>query len=318
MPIVRAARARRRATATTSSPPSGGAATHDGRPVDELQVRNDTVAMFAVTTETTINVLTWLWPHLERAPEVAERLTRRLTRWWRRHGRPRSTCRAALHPDGARRADPALPGRAGCCPRQRDRRGPPRRGASRGRGDGAGQPARSPSGCRASGSARGLRPRPVHPGAGPRRGTGTRTSPSVAGRTSASGTHLFYLEAQLIVATLLSRYRFRVRSPDVPAPLLAAALRPRDRVRADCSPPTGGRRLSVHPHRGGAARPDVHGRRTGPDLRARRAGTAGPATARRRATPSSSPAALRRARCSATSRWPSRSARPGAPPRSCG
>ena len=50
------------------------------------------------------------------------------------------------------------------------------------------------------------------------------------------GMHLFYLEAQLIVATILSRYRFRLRSAGIPGVRLAAALRPRDRVHLTLSP----------------------------------------------------------------------------------
>ncbi|WP_347403642.1 cytochrome P450 [Solwaraspora sp. WMMD406] len=45
-----------------------------GRPLDETQIRNDTVAMFATSTETTYGVLTWLWPILQAHPEVAARL----------------------------------------------------------------------------------------------------------------------------------------------------------------------------------------------------------------------------------------------------
>jgi len=46
----------------------------DGNPLDERQVRNDTVAMFATSTETTYGVLTWLWPILRAHPDVAARL----------------------------------------------------------------------------------------------------------------------------------------------------------------------------------------------------------------------------------------------------
>ncbi len=42
--------------------------------------------------------------------------------------------------------------------------------------------------------------------------------------------HLFYLEATLIVATLLSRFRLRLCRNVVPGIKVAAALRPLDRV----------------------------------------------------------------------------------------
>jgi cytochrome P450 len=48
--------------------------TEDGGRLDEQQVRDNTVAMVATATETTINVLTWLWPHIDRNPEIAARL----------------------------------------------------------------------------------------------------------------------------------------------------------------------------------------------------------------------------------------------------
>jgi hypothetical protein len=48
--------------------------------------------------------------------------------------------------------------------------------------------------------------------------------------------HLFYLEATLIVATLLSRYRFRLQRPAVPGIKVAAALRPLERVELTLRP----------------------------------------------------------------------------------
>ena len=52
----------------------------DGRPLSERQVRNDTVAMFATTTESTFGALTWLWPLLQANPHVAGRLYDELDR----------------------------------------------------------------------------------------------------------------------------------------------------------------------------------------------------------------------------------------------
>jgi len=46
----------------------------NGDRFDERQVRNDAVAMFATTTETTYGALTFLWPLLQAHPDVADRL----------------------------------------------------------------------------------------------------------------------------------------------------------------------------------------------------------------------------------------------------
>ncbi|MEO3928884.1 cytochrome P450 [Micromonosporaceae bacterium B7E4] len=46
----------------------------DGTDPGEAQIRGDVVAMFSTATETTIAVLSWLWPVLEAHPEVAARL----------------------------------------------------------------------------------------------------------------------------------------------------------------------------------------------------------------------------------------------------
>lgn len=46
----------------------------DGRALEERQVRDDVVTMFGAATETTSVVLTWLWPILHAHPDVATRL----------------------------------------------------------------------------------------------------------------------------------------------------------------------------------------------------------------------------------------------------
>ncbi|MFU8850230.1 cytochrome P450 [Micromonospora sp. SL1-18] len=46
----------------------------DGSQASEEQIRSDVVAMFSTANETTIAVLSWLWPVLEAHPEVADRL----------------------------------------------------------------------------------------------------------------------------------------------------------------------------------------------------------------------------------------------------
>ncbi|GAA4246431.1 cytochrome P450 [Dactylosporangium darangshiense] len=46
----------------------------NGQQITERQIRDDVVAMFSTSTETTIAVLSWLWPVLDTHPEVAARL----------------------------------------------------------------------------------------------------------------------------------------------------------------------------------------------------------------------------------------------------
>jgi cytochrome P450 len=49
--------------------------TLNGRELPERQIRDDVAAMLSTSTETTIAVLSWLWPVLHRNPHVSERLT---------------------------------------------------------------------------------------------------------------------------------------------------------------------------------------------------------------------------------------------------
>ncbi|MFI6822439.1 cytochrome P450 [Micromonospora sp. NPDC050187] len=205
------------------------ARTDDGRQLDERQVRNDTVAMFAATTETTINVLTWLWPHLDEHPEVADRLYEEINRVVgdepvrREHlGELRYTRMVLdellrLYPIGwliPRRAvaadviggveieagatvvaSPLITQRMAAFWDRPDEFDPER-----------------------------FRPEPV------RARHRYAHFPFGGGPHQCLGMYLFYLEAQLIVATMLSRYRFQLRQPGVPGLRLAAALRPRRRV----------------------------------------------------------------------------------------
>ncbi|RGC67094.1 Epi-isozizaene 5-monooxygenase/(E)-beta-farnesene synthase [Micromonospora sp. MW-13] len=207
----------------------------DGRPMDERQVRNDTVAMVAVTTETTINVLTWLWPHLERSPEVAARLQEEIDqvvggdRVGPEH-LPRLTyTRMVL--DELIRLYPV----AWLAPRQVVR------------------PV-SLGGVELEAGAT-LLVSPLitqrleryweRPGVfDPDRFAPDRVRarhryaffPFGGGPHQCLGIHLFYLEAQLIVANVLSRYRLRMRGSRLPALQLAAALRAKDRVELDLRP----------------------------------------------------------------------------------
>ncbi|HEX8627366.1 MAG TPA: cytochrome P450 [Catenuloplanes sp.] len=50
------------------------AVTDDGRPLDDREVRDDVVALFVAATETTAMALTWLWVALDGNPEVARTL----------------------------------------------------------------------------------------------------------------------------------------------------------------------------------------------------------------------------------------------------
>ena len=174
--------------ATTSSPRCGRPATDDGRQLDERQVRDDTVAMFAATTETTINVLTWLWPHLDEHPDVADQLYARdrpggraASRSRREHLRELRYTRMVL--DELLRLYPV----GWLIPRRVVADGRHRRRADRGRRHHAGSPLPHPAAGAVLGPAGRVRPGTLPPGTRSAPGTGTPTSPSAAARTSASG-----------------------------------------------------------------------------------------------------------------------------------
>jgi cytochrome P450 len=56
------------------------ARTAEGEAVTDRWVRDNLVAMFATATETTVGALTWLWPLLDAHPEVAARLHEEIDR----------------------------------------------------------------------------------------------------------------------------------------------------------------------------------------------------------------------------------------------
>jgi cytochrome P450 len=211
------------------------ARTEDGQPLSEQQVRNDTVAMFAATTETTINLLTWLWPHLDAHPSVANRLRDEVDRVVGR-GPVRRDHLPQLHytkmvldellrlyPIGwliPRRAvdtdviggvrveagativiSPLITQRMDIFWDHPDVFDPDRFKPQNTRG----------------------RHRYAH-------------FPFGGGPHQCLGMHLFYLEAQLIVATVLPRYRVQLHTQGIPAPRIAASLRPRDRVTVTLTP----------------------------------------------------------------------------------
>ncbi|MBX7266091.1 cytochrome P450 [Micromonospora sp. Llam7] len=212
--------------------------TEDGGRLDERQVRNDTVAMVATTTETTISVLTWLWPHIERDPVVADRLYEEIDRVVgdqpvrREHLRELRYTRQVLDellrlypigwlfPRTAVEEDviggvripagstlvvsPLITHRMSMFWERPEAFDPDRFSQELSRG----------------------RPKYAH-------------FPFGGGPHQCLGMHLFYLEATLIVATLLSRFRFRLRRSVVPGIKVAAALRPLDRVEVTLRPAPG-------------------------------------------------------------------------------
>lgn len=198
----------------------------DGRPLGERRVRDDVVSMFATATETTYAVLTWLWPILDANPEVAGRLYAELDEVV---GADRVISREQLlaltytrsvvdellrmYPAGwlvprTAVADDVIGGariRAGSIvavssyvtqrlARYWDR--PDTFDPDRFRGD------------------------------QPRREHRYAYFPFGGGPHQCLGMYLFNLEAPLVVATILSRYRFRLRDAGMPPKQLAATLRP--------------------------------------------------------------------------------------------
>ncbi len=213
--------------------------TADGRPLDERQVRNDTVAMVAVTTETTVNVLTWLWPHLERAPEVAARLQAEIDevvgedRVGPEHLPRLRYTRMVL--DELVRLYPV----GWVAPRQVTR--PTVLGGVR--LDAGATLLLSPLITQRL-ARYWERPEVFDPD----RFTPERVRarhryaffPFGGGPHQCLGMHLFYVEAQLIVANVLSRYRLRTRGSGPPGVRLAAALRAGGRVELDLTPISAG------------------------------------------------------------------------------
>ncbi|MFU8875588.1 cytochrome P450 [Micromonospora sp. SL4-19] len=235
MPIIRASRETAEADGDDIVATLWRGRTPDGGRLDERQVRNDTVAMVATATETTISVLTWLWPHIERDPRIAERLYEEIDRVVgggpvrREHlGQLRYTRQVLdelvrLYPIGWLFPRSAV---------EEDVIGG----------------VRIPAGSTVV-----VSPLITHRMStfwdNPEVFDPDRFAPEQVrarhrwayfpfggGPHQCIGMHLFYLEAQLIVATLLSRYRLRLQRPEVPGVKLAAALRPRDRVELTLHP----------------------------------------------------------------------------------
>lgn len=202
----------------------------EGRPVTERQARNDAVAMFATSTETTFGLLTWLWPMLQAHPEVAERLYAEIDTVVgdgpvrRTHLKELRYTRMVL--DELLRLYPV----AWLMPRTAV-------------GDDVIGGVRIERGADLI-----ISPYVTQRLAGvwdrPNEFDPDRFAPENArqqhryahypfggGPHQCLGQYLFYLETQLIVATILSRFRFQVTTPGIPAPQVAASLRPKERVR---------------------------------------------------------------------------------------
>ncbi len=225
LPLVRAERARPRDGDDLLAALAHGR-DDTGRPLDEQCVRDDVVSAFATATETTYAVLTWLWPVLDAHPEIARRLYAELdqvvgdggpvTR--EQLGRLTYT-RAVL--DELLRMYPAgwMVPRTAIAP---DTIGGTRIEA---------------------GSIIAVSPYVTHRLArywdrpdvfDPGRFLGETARPRHryaffpfgGGPHQCLGMQLFYVEAPLVVATILSRYRIRLRRPGMPRKQLGAALRP--------------------------------------------------------------------------------------------
>jgi cytochrome P450 len=214
------------------------ARTADGRPLSEKQMRDDLVSMVAVTTETTHAQLTWLWPVLANHPDVAGRLQAEIDRVVgtgpvRAEHLPELTyTRMVL--EELLRLYPAgwiVPRRA-TAP---DVLGGVRidRGAT---------VVLSPYATHRMSALWGPTAEAFDPErfAPERRAAEGRHRyayyPFGGGRHRCLGEHLFNLEAILIVATLLSRFRFTLTDPSIPGTRVAASLRPARRVETTLTP----------------------------------------------------------------------------------
>ncbi|MEO3774897.1 cytochrome P450 [Micromonospora sp. B9E7] len=201
-----------------------------GRKLDEQRVRDDLVSTFATTTETTYVVLTWLFPLLEQQPDVAARLYEEIDRVVgpgdvidkKQLDELRYT-RMVL--DELLRAYPS-----GWLV--------PRTAVADDVIDGTRVKAGSTIILSPYVTQRLARfwdrpevfdPERFAPDA-PRRAHRYAYYPFGGGAHQCIGQYLFQLEAPLIVATLLSRFRYRLCTPGMPSAKLAASLRPRERV----------------------------------------------------------------------------------------
>ncbi|MEU1590486.1 cytochrome P450 [Micromonospora sp. NPDC005710] len=201
------------------------ARTPEGHRLSEQQMRDDLVSMVAVTTETSYVVLTWLWPALANAPRVAERLYAEID-----HVIGAGPVRAEHFPDltytrmvldELLRLYPAgwiLPRRAAT----EDVLGGVKIAAGT-------NVILSPYATHRMSALWGptaetFDPERFAPGHEPRHRYAHY--PFGGGKHRCLGEHLFMLEAVLIVATFLSRFRFHLTDTAIPGTRVAASLRP--------------------------------------------------------------------------------------------
>jgi cytochrome P450 len=228
LPVVRKARTERDDGDDVISTLSRAKAA-DGGDLDERQVRNDTVAMFATATETTYGLLTYLWPILDAHTDVATRLYREIDEVVgtgpvnRAHLSRLTYTRMVL--EELLRLYPVgwlLP----------------RVAAGTDEIDGVRIPAGADIFISPYITQRmdafwerpaGFDPDRFAPQRAERRHRYAHY-PFGGGPHQCLGQYLFYLEAQLIVAAILSRFRFRLAKHGIPAPQVAASLRPKEKV----------------------------------------------------------------------------------------
>lgn len=206
-----------------------------GGDLDERQVRNDTVAVFATTTETTLGVLAFLWPILDAHPDVAERLYAEIDDVVgagpvRREHLARLTCTRTVLDELLRLYPVAWL--------------VPRVAAADDVIDGV----RIPKGTDIIISpyvtqrldALWERPADFDPDRfAPHRAERRHRYayyPFGGGPHQCLGQYLFSVEAQLIVAAILVRFRFRLRTTGLPAVQVGAALRPKHKVELTLTP----------------------------------------------------------------------------------
>ncbi len=201
-----------------------------GQPLPEQPVRDDVVATFATTTETTYVVLAWLWPLLHQRPDIADRLYAEIDRVVVA-GKPITNEQLGelrytrMVVDELVRHYPS----GWLVPRTAVRDD-------------------VINGVRVTAGSTMLmspyvtqhlsefwdRPQVFDPERfapdAPKRAHRWAYFPFGGGVHQCIGMYLFQLEAPLIIATLLSRFRFRPHEPGMPHKQLAASLRPKERI----------------------------------------------------------------------------------------
>ncbi|MEV0808222.1 cytochrome P450 [Micromonospora sp. NPDC050200] len=214
------------------------ARTPDARALSEKQMRDDLVSMVAVTTETSYVALTWLWPVLANNPAVAKQLYEEIeqvvgTGPVRAEHLPQLTYTTMvleellrLFPSGW-----IVPRRAAAA----DVLGGVRI-------DKGSTIILSPYATQRMAAFWGptadvFDPERFAPGRAAAEGRHRYAHyPFGIGMHRCLGEHLFNLEALLIVATLLSRFRFAMADPSIPPTRVAASLRPGRRVEMTLAP----------------------------------------------------------------------------------